>query len=220
MGCVPSDVCAHMVIPTEESTRVSSSTAIAYASVSPPAPPTSSGNGMPMSPSSPSLATISYGKRFSRSSASATGATSPSAKSRTVRRISSWSGERSKSMPVILAAGGAAEPSGLVDCASMNGLEALAITGAGAVAGAVNAVVGSGSLVTFPTLVALGYPSVTANVSNTVGLVPGGVSGVVGYRRELEGQWRRAGTLAIGTAIGAVIGGVLLLKLPSSVFDA
>jgi uncharacterized protein len=101
----------------------------------------------------------------------------------------------------------------------MNGLEALAITGAGAVAGAVNAVVGSGSLVTFPTLVALGYPSVTANVSNTVGLVPGGVSGVIGYRRELEGQWRRAGTLAIGTTVGAVIGGVLLLRLPSSVFD-
>src|SRR5215218_3287166 len=98
MGCVPSDVCAHIVIATEESTRVSSSTAIAYASVSPPAPPTSSGNGIPMSPSSPSLATISYGKRFSWSSASATGATSPSAKSRTVRRISSWSGERSKSM--------------------------------------------------------------------------------------------------------------------------
>src|SRR3954468_14616228 len=175
---------------------------------------------MPISPSSPSWRTMSYGNDLVRSSSSATGATSPSAKSRTVRRISSWSGERSKSMPVILAAGGAAEPSGLVDCASMNGLEALAITGAGAVAGAVNAVVGSGSLVTFPTLVALGYPSVTANVSNTVGLVPGGVSGVVGYRRELEGQWRRAGTLAVGTAIGAVIGGILLLKLPASVFDA
>src|SRR6478609_9474538 len=53
---------------------------------------------MPIRPSAPSLATISYGKRFSRSSASATGATSPSAKSRTVRRISSWSEERSKSM--------------------------------------------------------------------------------------------------------------------------
>src|SRR4051812_26645266 len=104
MGCVPSDVCAHIVIATEESTRVSSSTAIAYASVSPPAPPYSSGNGIPISPSSPSWATISYGKRFSRSSASATGAPSPSAKSRTVRRISSWSSERSKSMRALVSA--------------------------------------------------------------------------------------------------------------------
>jgi uncharacterized membrane protein YfcA len=102
----------------------------------------------------------------------------------------------------------------------MTGLEALAITSAGAVAGAVNAVVGSGSLVTFPTLVALGYPPVTANVSNTVGLVPGSVSGAIGYRRELRGQWRRCAILGCGTAIGAVIGGVLLLELPSSVFDA
>jgi uncharacterized membrane protein YfcA len=102
----------------------------------------------------------------------------------------------------------------------MNGLEALAITGAGAVAGAVNAVVGSGSLVTFPTLVALGYPPVTANVSNTVGLVPGGISGAIGYRRELRGQWRRCAILGCGTAIGAVIGGVLLLQLPGAVFDA
>ena len=102
----------------------------------------------------------------------------------------------------------------------MNGLEALAITGAGAVAGAVNAVVGSGSLVTFPTLVALGYPPVTANVSNTVGLVPGGISGAIGYRRELRGQLRRCAILGCGTAVGAVIGGVLLLQLPGAVFDA
>jgi uncharacterized membrane protein YfcA len=102
----------------------------------------------------------------------------------------------------------------------MNGLEALAVTGAGAVAGAVNAVVGSGSLVTFPTLVALGYPPVVANVSNTVGLVPGGISGAIGYRRELRGQLRRCAILGCGTAVGAVIGGVLLLELPDAVFDA
>jgi uncharacterized membrane protein YfcA len=98
--------------------------------------------------------------------------------------------------------------------------EALAITAAGFTAGGINAVVGSGSLVTFPTLVALGYPSVTANVSNTVGLVPGGASGIVGYRRELSGQWRRAALLAAGTTAGALLGGVLLLSLPSRVFDA
>jgi uncharacterized membrane protein YfcA len=98
--------------------------------------------------------------------------------------------------------------------------DALAITAAGFTAGGVNTIVGSGSLITFPTLLALGYPSVTANVSNTVGLVFGGVSGVVGYRRELEGQRKRAITLACGTTAGALLGGVLLLTLPSSVFDA
>jgi len=69
-------------------------------------------------------------------------------------------------------------------------------------------------------LLAVGYPSVVANVSNTVGLVPGGISGVIGYRRELVGQWRRAITLACGTSVGALIGGILLLSLPTSVFDA
>jgi uncharacterized membrane protein YfcA len=88
------------------------------------------------------------------------------------------------------------------------------------VAGGVNTIVGSGSLVTFPTLLAVGYAPVTANVSNTVGLVPGGVSGMIGYRRELRGQWRRCAILGCGTTVGAVIGGVLLLQLPSSVFDA
>jgi uncharacterized protein len=99
-------------------------------------------------------------------------------------------------------------------------LEAIAVLAAGFAAGGVNAIVGSGSLITFPVLLAVGYPSVVANVSNTVGLVPGGVSGVIGYRRELEGQWRRAMILACGTSAGAVIGGVLLLTLPTAVFDA
>jgi uncharacterized protein len=99
-------------------------------------------------------------------------------------------------------------------------LEAIAVTAAGFAAGGVNAIVGSGSLITFPVLLAVGYPSVVANVSNTVGLVPGGVSGVIGYRRELRGQWRRALILACGTSAGAVIGGILLLELPDAVFDA
>jgi uncharacterized membrane protein YfcA len=99
-------------------------------------------------------------------------------------------------------------------------LEAIAVTVAGFAAGGVNAVVGSGSLITFPTLLAVGYPSVVANVSNTIGLVPGGVSGAIGYRRELEGQRPRALVLACGTSTGAIIGGVLLLELPDAVFDA
>ena len=73
----------------------------------------------------------------------------------------------------------------------MTVLEALAVVAAGAVAGGVNAVVGSGSLITFPTLLAVGYAPVTANVSNSIGLVPGGVSGAIGYRAELRGQGRR-----------------------------
>ena len=96
----------------------------------------------------------------------------------------------------------------------------LAVAGAGVVAGAVNAIVGSGSLVTFPTLLAVGYAPVVANVSNTVGLVFGGVSGAWGYRRELRGQRRRVLTLACGSAAGAVVGGILLLELPDAVFDA
>jgi uncharacterized protein len=102
----------------------------------------------------------------------------------------------------------------------MTVLEALAIVAAGTVAGGVNTVVGSGSLITFPTLLAVGYPPVTANVSNSVGLVPGGVSGMIGYRRELRGQWRRCAVLGTGTTAGALIGGVLLLELPGEVFDA
>jgi len=98
--------------------------------------------------------------------------------------------------------------------------EAIAVAAAGFAAGGVNAIVGSGSLITFPVLLAVGYPSVVANVSNTVGLVPGGISGVIGYRRELEGQWRRALILACGTSAGAIIGGVFLLTLPTAVFDA
>jgi uncharacterized membrane protein YfcA len=102
----------------------------------------------------------------------------------------------------------------------VNLLEAIAVAAAGFAAGGVNTIVGSGSLITFPTLVALGYPSVVANVSNSVGLVPGGVSGAIGYRRELRGQWRRVAILALGTTAGAILGGVLLLELPEDVFDA
>jgi hypothetical protein len=95
---------------------------------------------------------------------------------------------------------------------------ALAILGVGLVAGTVNTIVGSGSLVTFPTLLALGYKPVLANVSNTVGLVPGSISGAVGYRRELEGQRARITVLGIASAAGGLTGGVLLLVLPAAVF--
>lgn len=97
-------------------------------------------------------------------------------------------------------------------------LDVLAILAAGLVAGFVNAVVGTGSLLTFPTLLAVGYSPVVANMTNTVGLVLGNVSGVVGYRRELAGQRSRVVELAIPTAIGGVCGAILLLALPEGVF--
>lgn len=101
----------------------------------------------------------------------------------------------------------------------MDGLEILAVVAAGMGAGFVNAVVGSGSLITFPTLLAVGYAPVTANVSNNIGLVPGSITGAWGFRRELEGQGRRVRTLAVGSASGALMGAYLLLRLPASVFD-
>jgi uncharacterized membrane protein YfcA len=96
--------------------------------------------------------------------------------------------------------------------------EILAIALAGLAAGAVNTVVGSGTLITFPVLLAFGYAPVTANVSNTIGLVPGSVSGAVGYRRELGGQRRRAIRLGTVSALGGISGAVLLLVLPASTF--
>ena len=96
--------------------------------------------------------------------------------------------------------------------------EAIAVFGAGVAAGGINAIVGSGSLITFPTLLAFGVPAVTANVSNNVGLVPGNVSGAYGYRKELAGQWKRLLVLASGSAIGAATGAILLLKLPAGTF--
>jgi uncharacterized membrane protein YfcA len=97
-------------------------------------------------------------------------------------------------------------------------LHALAILGAGLAAGTINTVVGSGSLITFPTLLALGYPAVLANVSNNVGLVPGAFSGVIGYRRELVGQRSRIVRLAPASMAGALTGAILLLVLPGRVF--
>lgn len=102
----------------------------------------------------------------------------------------------------------------------MSPLEAALVTLAGVAAGTINTVVGSGTLITFPTLLAFGVPPVTANVSNTVGLVPGSLSGAVGYRRELAGQRSRVVRLASASLIGGVAGALLLLWLPSSAFDA
>jgi uncharacterized membrane protein YfcA len=96
--------------------------------------------------------------------------------------------------------------------------EIIAIAFAGMAAGTINTVVGSGTLITFPGLLAFGYAPVTANVSNTIGLVPGSVSGAIGYRRELAGQRGRALRFGTASLLGGVTGAVLLLVLPASTF--
>jgi uncharacterized protein len=98
--------------------------------------------------------------------------------------------------------------------------EALAVLAAGVAAGTINVVVGSGTLITFPILLAIGFPPVTANVSNTIGLVPGSFSGVVGYRRELASQSHRLLHLSTASVAGGIVGAIALLELPASAFEA
>ncbi|HET9829198.1 MAG TPA: sulfite exporter TauE/SafE family protein [Nocardioidaceae bacterium] len=102
----------------------------------------------------------------------------------------------------------------------MSLLEMVAVFLAGIAAGTINTVVGSGTLITFPTLVAIGLPPVTANVSNTLGLVPGSLSGAIGYRRELAGQRDRLVRLGSASVLGGVTGAFLLLVLPAAAFKS
>lgn len=97
--------------------------------------------------------------------------------------------------------------------------EALAVFAAGIGAGTINTIVGSGTLITFPVLLATGLPPVTATVSNALGLIPGCISGAIGYRAEMTGQRRRILRLSIGSAIGAAGGAALLLTLPPTAFE-
>ncbi|MEV8537150.1 sulfite exporter TauE/SafE family protein [Streptomyces sp. NPDC051211] len=97
--------------------------------------------------------------------------------------------------------------------------ESLAVFAAGVGAGTINTIVGSGTLITFPVLLATGLPPVTANVSNTLGLVPGSISGAIGYRKELRGQGPRVLRLGATSLVGGLAGAVLLLQLPSESFD-
>ncbi|MFI6026416.1 sulfite exporter TauE/SafE family protein [Amycolatopsis magusensis] len=96
---------------------------------------------------------------------------------------------------------------------------AILIALAGVWAGTINAVVGSGTLVTFPVLVAFGYPPVTATTSNAIGLAPGTISGAWGYRHELRGQGRRLAVYGVASFLGSVGGALLLLALPKDAFE-
>jgi uncharacterized protein len=98
--------------------------------------------------------------------------------------------------------------------------EQLAVLAAGTAAGMINAVAGSGTLLTFPVLLAVGYPARVANVSNTIGLVAGGASGAFGYRRELKGQRRCLLQLGGAAVLGGLTGGLLLVVLPAGTFRA
>ncbi|MEV0221816.1 sulfite exporter TauE/SafE family protein [Streptomyces sp. NPDC050704] len=97
--------------------------------------------------------------------------------------------------------------------------EALAVFAAGVAAGGVNSVVGSGTLITFPVLLATGLSPVTATVSNALGMIPGSVSGAFGYRKELAGQGRRILKLSVGALLGGLTGAMLLLALPAAAFE-
>ncbi len=98
--------------------------------------------------------------------------------------------------------------------------EVVALLAAGMAAGTINTIVGSGTLITFPTLLFFGFAPLVANVSNTVGLVAGGITGIHGYRSELAGQGRTLRRLVPASFLGAATGAILLLKLPESAFDA
>lgn len=98
--------------------------------------------------------------------------------------------------------------------------DALLVLLAGTAAGTINTIVGSGTLITFPTLLLLGVPPVTANISNSIGLVPGTLAGAIGYRRELEGAGPELRRLAPMSLLGGALGAVLLLVLDPDLFRA
>ena len=98
--------------------------------------------------------------------------------------------------------------------------EVIALLAAGMAAGTINTIVGAGTLITFPVLLFFGYTPLVANVSNTVGLVAGGITGIHGYRRELVGQASVLRRLMPLSFLGAVTGAILLLWLPESAFNA
>ncbi|MGY1840998.1 MULTISPECIES: sulfite exporter TauE/SafE family protein [unclassified Modestobacter] len=102
----------------------------------------------------------------------------------------------------------------------MTAWEMVAVAVAGLAAGSINAVVGSGTLVTFPVLLTVGLPPLPATISNSLGLVPGNLTGAIGYRRELRGQRGLLLRLFPASVLGALTGAFLLLHLPASAFEA
>jgi len=91
---------------------------------------------------------------------------------------------------------------------------------AGFFAGALNAAAGGGSLISFPALILVGYPSLTANVTNNVAVAPGYLTGATGYRHELHGQRKRIVPLVIASFIGSLIGVGLILASSQRAFES
>lgn len=102
----------------------------------------------------------------------------------------------------------------------MDLLQHFALFGGGLGAGIVLSSIGAASLISFPILLAVGLPPVVANASNTVGLVPAGIGGAFGYRRELAAHPALARIVIATSAVGAVLGAFLLLRLPATVFES
>jgi len=99
-------------------------------------------------------------------------------------------------------------------------LDHAVVLAAAFVAGAINAVAGGGSLLTFPTLLAVGIDPVPASITNTLGLMPGYLGGTHAYRAELVGQRHRVRVLIVPAGIGAIVGAILLLVSPEAIFEA
>lgn len=102
----------------------------------------------------------------------------------------------------------------------MSALDILLILVAGMWAGGINTIIGSGTLVTFPVLVSLGVPPVTATISNAMGLIAGNLTGAWGYRSKLAGVEKTLLKLLPCSLAGGVLGAWLLLHLPESVFES
>lgn len=102
----------------------------------------------------------------------------------------------------------------------MTPLETLLVALAGLSAGAINAVIGSGSVLIFSSLLAIGYSPIVANVSSNIGVLPGSFSGAFAYRRAFQGKYRHVMVVAVFSALGGLGGALLLLALPSAWFDA
>lgn len=101
----------------------------------------------------------------------------------------------------------------------MSGWEAVYLFAAAVVAGAINAVAGGGSLISFPALIGAGYTAKTANVTNTIAIWPGTVGGSLGYREELRGQRWRVVQLSVPIVLGSITGAAILLATPQGAFD-
>jgi uncharacterized membrane protein YfcA len=108
---------------------------------------------------------------------------------------------------------------GTVSCGVVSAVDLLIAAAVAFVAGVINSIAGGGSLILFPTLVALGLPTVSANVTNSVSQWPGYLGGVVGFRDEYAGQRGRLVRFGIVSLLGGTTGSVLLLTTPSEAFD-